>query len=342
MPAKTRDPWLDNAKIMLVTIVVVGHAIVLVPEGPLVSRTYDWIYYFHMPAFIVITGYLSRGVGWTRRHLTQVVTMLLVPYVLFEGLMAWFRVSVGGEDPLQNLWLDPHWPMWYLVVLAMWRLATPVLKLHWVAVPASIVISLAAGSISVPWLDINRALGFLPFFVVGLHLTPAALRWFRSRGAWMVGLTILAAFWWLAGLTDDWIGTQWLYYRDAYADLQTDVTHGLLMRGVLMSLSFLGAVAILTLVPHGKSWFSAMGKYTMVVYLFHGFIVRGAAYAGYSSLLPEHPAVLIVVTSVLAVLVSLLLASPPVGRVLIWAVDPINSALQRRRQAPETEPVRAG
>jgi hypothetical protein len=52
--------------------------------------------------------------------------------------------------------------------------------------------------------------------------------------------------------------------------------------------------------------------------------------------------VMIVVTSVLAVLVSLLLASPPVGRMLIWAVDPINSALQRQRQRSEPEPVRVG
>ena len=31
--AKTRDPWLDNAKMVLVTIVVVGHMIVLVPPA---------------------------------------------------------------------------------------------------------------------------------------------------------------------------------------------------------------------------------------------------------------------------------------------------------------------
>jgi fucose 4-O-acetylase-like acetyltransferase len=154
---------------------------------PLAEHIYDWIYYFHMPAFILVTGYLSRSFEWTRRHLLSSVTMLLVPYVIFEGLMAWFRVNVGGEDPLQNLWLNPHWPMWYLVVLFLWRMVTPILKRHWLAIPASIAISLAAGQVSIEYLDINRFLGFLPFFVAGLHLTPGALRRFRARGSWQFG-----------------------------------------------------------------------------------------------------------------------------------------------------------
>ena len=41
--AKLRDPWLDNAKMVLVTIVVVGHMIVLVPPGDEQARTYDFI-----------------------------------------------------------------------------------------------------------------------------------------------------------------------------------------------------------------------------------------------------------------------------------------------------------
>jgi fucose 4-O-acetylase-like acetyltransferase len=56
--AKLRDPWLDNAKMVLVTIVVVGHMMVLVPDGGAKSHTYDFIYYFHIPAFVLVTGYL--------------------------------------------------------------------------------------------------------------------------------------------------------------------------------------------------------------------------------------------------------------------------------------------
>ena len=69
-PTKPRDPWLDNTKMVLVTIVVIGHMVVLVPNGDEQSRIYDFIYYFHIPALVLLSGHLSRNFTWDRRHLT--------------------------------------------------------------------------------------------------------------------------------------------------------------------------------------------------------------------------------------------------------------------------------
>ena len=41
-------------------------------------------------------------------------------------LLALFRTVVGHES-FGVLYVSPHWPMWYLTVLFLWRLATPVL-----------------------------------------------------------------------------------------------------------------------------------------------------------------------------------------------------------------------
>ena len=52
-----RDPWLDNAKAGLIILVVVGH---MVSTPRLNFPTFEWIYdfinFFHMPAFLVISG----------------------------------------------------------------------------------------------------------------------------------------------------------------------------------------------------------------------------------------------------------------------------------------------
>ena len=80
-----------------------------------------------MPAFVLVTGYLSRSFTFTRSKVHALVTTIVVPYLVFETLLALFRTVVGHED-LGLLYLSPHWPMWYLSVLFLWRLATPLLN----------------------------------------------------------------------------------------------------------------------------------------------------------------------------------------------------------------------
>ena len=60
--------------------------------------------------------------------------------------------------------------MWYLIVLLMWRLVTPILKLHWLFLPLSVVVSVLGGFWNTDLLMLPRFLGLLPFFVLGLHL----------------------------------------------------------------------------------------------------------------------------------------------------------------------------
>jgi len=68
--AMTRDPWLDNIKMTLVTLVVVGHSWGLLGATTLDLHLYDFLYYWHIPAFVLITGHLSRSFDWDRRHPT--------------------------------------------------------------------------------------------------------------------------------------------------------------------------------------------------------------------------------------------------------------------------------
>ena len=109
-----RDPWLDNAKMALVTLVVLGHAWTLLPDSGINETLYDALYFWHLPAFVFVTGYLSRSFAYTPTRMWQLVRTVVVPYLIFECLLALFRVHVGGED-LRRLFENPHWPMWYLV-----------------------------------------------------------------------------------------------------------------------------------------------------------------------------------------------------------------------------------
>jgi fucose 4-O-acetylase-like acetyltransferase len=312
----------------LVTLVVVGHSWTLLPHNGLNDHLYDFLYFWHVPAFVIVTGYLSRSFAWSRRRTWQLVRTVVVPYVLFECLLALFRVYVGGER-LEDLFRDPHWPMWYLSALFFWRLLTPIFRPLWGGLIAAVAVSLVAGAAAGDTLDTARVLGLLPFFVLGLKTTPEHLE--RLRGPWVrwVAAVVFLAIAMLTAFTDELASSEWLYYRSQYGELGVGDAHGMLIRLGLLVIGTLGAGAFLALVPRTSGWFTRMGAATLVVYLMHGFAVKGAEYAGYSGWASDHASLSLAVTTAVAAALALILAWPPVAGRLANLVDPFGYAERR-------------
>lgn len=339
--ARSRDPWFDNAKMALVTLVVVGHAWTLLPDAT-DMHAYDFLYTWHMPAFVIITGYLSRTWSYTPVRVWQLVRTVAVPYVVFECALALFRVYVGGER-LEDLFADPHWPMWFLAALFFWRLLTPVFRPLPLGIVVAIAVSLIAGLYAGDTLDAARVLGLLPFFVLGLKATPEWFAALRRPSVRVAGVAVLAGIWVLTAYTDRLARTEWLYYRTRYTELDVSDLHAFAIRAVLLTVGVLGACAFFSWVP-GRTlgrggWFTRMGEQTLVVYLFHGFAVLGARFAGYESWTAAHPVAGFVVTTIAGVALTLLLAARPVARVLGHAVDPLGYGERRMKHAVEVTVV---
>lgn len=316
----------------LVTAVVVGHAWGLLISTGYARWLYDFLFFWHIPAFVLVSGYLSRSFRWDRRHLRSLVTTLLVPYLLFEPALYYFRHWLGQVNT-GHLWIVPHWTMWYLPALIMWRLATPLLRVNAAVVfPLSVLVSLVGGLWSGQILCLARVMGLLPFFVLGLYLTPASLRTLDRR--WVRGLAALAMVGILvaAHSTDEWARTAFLYYDAGYQDLGWHPLPAMQVRAIVIGLGMVGSLSVLALIPRRGGWFAAMGSATMIVYLFHGFPIRYADYLGWPEWAAAHPQVGTLLTTLAAVGLALLLASAPVRRRLVWAVDPIGS-WERRRAA---------
>ena len=329
-----RDPWLDNVKMVLVTVVVIGHALVMVPDDGPNGHIYDFVYAWHIPAFVLVTGYLSRGFEWNRRYLWSLFCTVAVPYLLFELLMMSYRTHRGGEDIGAPMWLNPHWPMWYLAGVFLWRLATPLLKRHWASIPVTVALSLVFPTIGADWtwyLDLNRVVGFLPFFTIGLFLSPAVLRELRSRTAAIAGGAVLLGLWWLVGHAQGWLSTRWLYYSFPYDSVDTTPEQGPWVRLALLAVSAVAALAVLALVPRRRTRFTDLGAATMVVYLVHGFAIRELGYLGYDDWAQAAGWWTILPTTAIAIAIALVLAWQPVSSRLVWLVDPIGSVTRLRR-----------
>jgi fucose 4-O-acetylase-like acetyltransferase len=327
-----RDPWLDNAKMALVTLVVIGHGWTLLPQTTLDDQLYDFLYAWHIPAFVFVTGYLSKGFAYTPTRMWQLFRTVVVPYLVFECAMALFRVHVGGEK-LEDLFADPHWPMWYLSALFFWRLMTPVFRPMWGGAVLALVLSLAAGLWFGDTLDLARVFGLLPFFVLGLKARPEHLELLRGRVAKVAAVLSLAGILVLARFTDDLAATEWLYYRSRYEKLDVDDLEALLIRLAVIAIGLVGAMAFLALVPRVGGWFSRMGAYTLVVYLFHGFAVKGLEFAGFPGWAADHAHLALASVTTGALVLALLLAWRPVASRLQDAVDPFGYAERHARHA---------
>lgn len=327
MVSTARDPWLDNAKMALVTFVVVGHTWALLPSGGPGDGLYDFLYLWHMPAFVFLSGYLSRAFTYAPGRMWQLVTTLAVPYVLFEAALALFRIHVGGEQ-LDDLFADPHFPLWYLPALIVWRLLTPLFRPLWGGVLVAIGISLASGFIDGEFaklLDVARILGFFPFFVLGLAATPERLEALRSRTATVAGLVVFGVVGVLAANLDRWAQVDHLYFKP-YDFFDASEQSSALTRLFVILVGMAGALAWLTVVPRVGGWFARMGAATLVIYLFHGFAVKGLQYAGFPEWAGGHPWLGLLAATIFGLGVALGLAAPPVRRFLEHVVDPFGSA----------------
>jgi fucose 4-O-acetylase-like acetyltransferase len=312
----------------LVTLVVVGHSLVIVKNTAFAYHLYDFIYAWHMPAFVLVAGYLSRTFSYSRARLWALVRGVAVPYIVVDTAISIFTEVVNG-DRISDLWVVPHWPMWFLPALFAWRLATPVMKrLGPASITVAIGLSLVGGYVGTDYLDVRRILGFLPFFALGLCLTPELLARLRTAPARIAAVAALAGIWVLTGLTDRLAETRWLLYTWPY-DRISNAYPAVITRAGLLVVGLLGAFAVLALVPRVRGWFTRMGAASLVVYLCHGFVVKGVEGTRYDDWGHAHPVIALPLTILGAVGVALLLASPPVARRLERVIDPLGYAEAR-------------
>ncbi|MDT0307617.1 acyltransferase family protein [Streptomyces sp. DSM 44917] len=352
-----RDALLDNAKFLAIVLVAAGHAWEpLRSHSHAVTALYLAVYAFHMPAFIVISGYLSRGFDGSPGRVRRLITGVLVPYVVFQVAYTLVLRRMEGNDDAYIPLFEPRWLLWFLLALLLWRLSVPL----WKAVrhPVPLALAVAAVASASPSLgsdfQLQRVLQFLPFFVLGLTLRPEHLEWVRRRAVRLAAVPVFA----VAGLVAYWAAPRmnhvWFYHREAAQDLGAPWWAGVGMTLALFACSAVLTACFLALVPRRRTWFTVLGAGTLYGYLLHGFLIRGSREWGWyePDLMHEEPAALLITTAV-AVAGITLLCTPVVARVFRPVVEPrlnwlfrppsaARGAAQGRNAPVPAAPARAG
>ncbi|MEU0074953.1 acyltransferase family protein [Streptomyces sp. NPDC006332] len=322
--AKQRDAFFDNAKYLTIVLVAAGHAWEPLRDGSrAASALYMLVYTFHMPAFIVISGYFSRSFDATPERIKRLVTQLVVPYVVFETAYTLYtRWTDQSPDRAISL-LDPLYLTWFLAALFIWRLTTPLWRtVRWPLPLALAVAALATLSPIGDDLALQRILQFLPYFVLGLCLKPEHFRMVRRRGVRLLAVAVFAgglamAYWAAPRMT-----AGWFFHDDSAVELGAPAWYGPVMTLALFGCSLLLVGCFLSLVPGRRTWFTALGAGTLYGYLLHGFVAQGAKFWGwYEPAWVHRPLGEILVTAVAATVVTVL-CTPPVRWVFRFVVEP--------------------
>ncbi|MFH8564015.1 acyltransferase family protein [Streptomyces sp. NPDC017988] len=325
-PAKQRDAFFDNAKYLAIVLVAMAHAWEpLTDHSRAAEALYMTVYTFHMPAFILISGYFSRSFDMRPDRLRRLVTGVAVPYVLFEVAYTLFK-RWADDDPSQPIsLLDPWYLTWFLVALFVWRLTVPLWKIVRWPVPLALAIAMLA-VISPDIgddLDLQRVLQFMPFFVLGLFLKPEHFQLVRRREVRILSVPIFAAAVLLAYWAAPRMTSVWFYRRDSAQELGVPWWVGIVMTLALFGCSVVLTACFFAWVPRRKMWFTILGAGTLYGYLLHGFLAKGSRFWGwfedYEWL--HKPLGEIFVTAVAATVVTLL-CTPPVQRMFRFAMEP--------------------
>jgi fucose 4-O-acetylase-like acetyltransferase len=331
-----RDAFFDNAKYLAIVLVAVAHAWEPVMDGSRATRAlYMFVYTFHMPAFILISGYFSRSFTGRPDQLRRLVSGLVVPYLVFEVAYSLYR-RWAGHTPDQAISLtDPIYLTWFLIALFAWRLSTPLWRSLRHPLPVALAIA-ALGSLTPGIgqdLDLQRILQFLPFFVLGLSLRPEHFELVRRRAVRLAAVPVaLGALVFTYAIAPD-VRMSWFYRSTSAEELDAPWWAGPVMTFALFGCALVLTAAFLAWVPRRRTWYTALGAGTICGYLLHGFLVKAM---DYWALVPGYglgtPSGRVVVTVVAAVAVTVM-CTPPVRRALRWVTEP-RMEWAFRREAP--------
>lgn len=199
-----RDRSIDATKFMLIAFVVFGHMLETDTSLFINERLRAFVYSFHMPAFIVLSGYFfHKG-----KRFWKGILGLAIVWVIFQILYFGDPIDVNGGGQIIDGLLDnlihfykPASVLWYIFSLICWRIITYYTPEKMIDKPSLMLLMAFIASIVACFVPLGRELSFqrtfafYPWFLVGYYAARFNL-WYRLQhtSIWLSVLVVLGYF----------------------------------------------------------------------------------------------------------------------------------------------------
>ncbi|GGJ16483.1 membrane protein [Streptomyces brasiliensis] len=306
-------------------LVAIGHAWEPLRDGSrTVTALYTLVYAFHMPAFIVISGYFSRRFDASPQRVRRLITGVAVPYVVFEVAYTLFTRWTDDAPDREISLLDPLYLTWFLAALFIWRLTTPMWERVRGPLPLALAVAMTATvspSIGND-LGLQRVLQFLPYFVLGLCLKPEHFRLVRRWQVRILAVPVFVCALAVAYWAVPRMNYAWFFHHDSAEQLAAPAWYGPVMTLATFGCSVVLVACFLAWVPGRRTWFTVLGAGTLYGYLLHGFVAQGSKFWGWYDPAWVHRPLGEVTVTFVAAAVMTVLCTPPVRRLFRFSMEP--------------------
>ncbi|MDM0463177.1 acyltransferase family protein [Clostridium perfringens] len=289
LKTQTRNYLIDNSKGLLIFLVVLGHSLEFIRKDYEVARLlYVFIYEFHMPVFVFISGYLSKNVEKGRRN---AVRNFLTPFLLFN--IIWNLITLAGPLFLRGKFtklpneqafsfFTPGWALWYIFAMFLWKILLPDLlkfkNIFILSIVAGIFVKLSGEFGS--YMALSRTITFAPFFLAGYYSSEEKLKRFRKFTRFniinkvpsililIIGVLIALIFVNYSNIADEF------FWADrSYSNFNIKIFTGILLYIAVYIIGFAFVYVFINLMPENQTFLSKIGKNTLSVYFLHTYFI---------------------------------------------------------------------
>lgn len=278
-----RDNRIDALKGVLISLVVLGHCLLW---GGQKSSVANWIYLFHMPFFVFLSGYLSHANSRSYWKGVLAVAESYVVFQLIKGILASYSTIA--------LLTTPAPMMWYLFALVIWRclyyvwcvILKHVSEKHRKTLNTILAVVLVGLGLAVGMFcqvgkifALSRIIVFSPFFWLGTMAQDYDfIRFCKKIPYWVAVLILVGTLSFIIWLTP----LECLNVRETVRcvncyDMLGGTMIGLAGRAVYYILAIVISIALTKLIFENKV-VCRVGKDSLKYYLFHGVILWFMSY----------------------------------------------------------------
>lgn len=270
---KKRDLLFDNIRGILIFLVVLGHSLEYFRLDNIVGEyIYVFIYQFHMPVFVFISGFFSKNL---KKGRDTALTTFAIPFIGFNTVLNLISFLLGQTDKFEIF--NPGWTMWYLFSMFIWRLLLPDLVRVKKIFVISLIVGLFYGFFNEfgAYMSLARTIGYFPYFIAGFLTEKEMLEKLcisKYKVMKCIAITIVAILnaliWVIYNLKPEF-----LWKDRAYDFFSMETLHNLWFEIWLYVIGFGFVFLFITLTTSKKYFFTNYGQKTLTIYLLHIYLV---------------------------------------------------------------------
>lgn len=268
-----RNAYWDNAKTVLIFLVVLGHYLITMGyKEDFAEAVYQWIYLFHMPAFVFVSGYFSKSFVKKRGDNSKLLGFLVL-YVVFT-LMLWGTDALTIKELTSWSLFTTGGAQWYMLAMFFWYLSLLFVAgfSGKVTVPIAFIMGLLIGfdKNAGNFLSMSRVFVFYPFFLLGYYFTEDWIEKITLKFR-VIGATVLSGIFVVLLLyRRTWMPVlRCVYGNKSYEALEFSNIEGFLYRALWYIVALVMTAAFLCVIGQKRRFYTFVGEYTLPVYIAH-------------------------------------------------------------------------